>query len=105
MRKENIIAYNAKMLSKFFACVFDDLHEYVPSNKELNALKTGFDMLRARSGKSRFKQDKIKKIIYYSAIGALDDDERCRSKELKKMITSLKNRFVKADYSYNNQLE
>ena len=50
---------------------------------------------------------RLKKIIYYSAIGTLDDKNRCRSKELKKTIARLINRFVKDPKSFrkHNQLE
>ena len=78
-----------------------------PNGKELTRLKNNFDLLGVRTGKSRLKQDEIKKIIYYSAIGTLDDKNRCRSKELKKTIARLINRFVKDPESFrkHNQLE
>lgn len=110
MRRELIIIYNTKILGinmLFGHDNFGDLYKHTPKGRELARLKTNFDLLGVRAGKSRLKSDEIKKVIYYSAIGTLDDKNRCRSKELKKMIVSLKNRFINepGDLKYNNQLE
>ena len=109
MKRDTIIAYNEKILDLVLSnSSFDKLiFRTSPNGKELTRLKNNFDLLGVRTGKSRLKQDEIKKIIYYSAIGTLDDKNRCRSKELKKTIARLINRFVKDPKSFrkHNQLE
>lgn len=109
MKRDTIIAYNEKILDLVLSnSSFDKLIFCTsPNGKELTRLKNNFDLLGVRTGKSRLKQDEIKKIIYYSAIGTLDDKNRCRSKELKKTIARLINRFVKDLKSFrkHNQLE
>lgn len=109
MKMDTIIAYNEKILDLVLSnSSFNELiFRTFPNGKELTRLKNNFDLLGVRTGKSRLKQDEIKKIIYYSAIGTLDDKNRCRSKELKKTIARLINRFVKDPKSFrmHNQLE
>ena len=63
MKRDTIIAYNEKILDLVLSnSSFDELIFCTfPNGKELTRLKNNFDLLGVRTGKSRLKQDEIRK--------------------------------------------
>ena len=112
MTKKEIIAYNKKWLNIDFSGLFDGV-DFANESPEIDELKNGFDILQIMSGTNNLIRNELRKIVYYSAIGVLDDDV-CRSAELKNSIENLSNRLIEnapnftadsPDFEYENQLE
>lgn len=66
-----------------------------------HTLKSKFDMLQIMNGTNNLKYEELKEIVYFGAIGKLDD-EVCRSEELNNHIKNMANKLIKNPKNYKH---
>ena len=78
----------------------------VNSADDKHALKSKFDMLQIMNGTNNLKYEELKEIVYFGAIGKLDD-EVCRSEELNNHIKNMADKLIKntKNYKHTSQLD
>lgn len=112
MNRDSIILYNEKMFGiglfsdTFGSFKIDDISIKDDDDKE--GLKRDFDLLSVRKDTLNFERIRYAKIVYLGAIGELDDEQRYRSKEIKRLIKRLIYDITKANANlddFNNGLE
>lgn len=76
------------------------------SADDKHALKSKFDMLQIMNGTNNLKYEELKEIVYFGAIGKLDD-EVCRSEELNNHIKNMADKLIKntKNYKHTSQLD
>ena len=76
------------------------------SADDKHVLKSKFDMLQIMNGTNNLKYEELKEIVYFGAIGKLDD-EVCQSEELNNHIKNMADKLIKntKNYKYTSQLD
>lgn len=76
------------------------------SADDKHALKSKFDMLQIMNGTNNLKYEELKEIVYFGAIGKLDD-EVCRGEELNNHIKNMADKLIKntKNYKHTSQLD
>lgn len=76
------------------------------SADDKHVLKSKFDMLQIMNGTNNLKYEELKEIVYFGAIGKLDD-EVCRSEELNNHIKNMADKLYKntKNYKHTSQLD
>ena len=76
------------------------------SADDKHALKSKFDILQIMNGTNNLKYEELKEIVYFGAIGKLDD-EVYRSEELNNHIKNMADKLIKntKNYKHASQLD